>query len=209
MIKALIFDFDGLILDTETPIYRSWVEIYQRFDLSLPFDTWASIIGTSAAEHFDPFDQLEQALDRKLDRDKLTADRLAVEISLVTKNAVLPGVEGTIAAAKTAGLKLAVASSSTRDWVEGHLDRLALIDNFDTICCAEDVPKTKPDPALFLLALARLALTPDQALVFEDSPNGVTAANRAGIFSVAIPNDMTRGLSLSHADLQLGSLADS
>jgi HAD superfamily hydrolase (TIGR01509 family) len=208
MIKALIFDFDGLILDTETPVYRSWVEIYQRFGLTLPFADWASIIGTSAAEHFDPFDQIEAALDRKLDRGKLSDERMAFELSLVAKNSALPGVEDMIAAAQNKCLKLAVASSSTRDWVVGHLKRLALIQHFDVICCAEDVALTKPDPALFLLALARLELTPEEAIVLEDSPNGITAANRAGIFSVAIPNGMTRGLPLSHADKQLDSLAD-
>jgi len=209
MIKALIFDFDGLILDTETPVYRSWVEIYQRFGLTLPFDDWANIIGTSAAEHFDPFDQLEAALDRKLDRGKLTEERTAFEFSLVAKNSALPGVEKMIAAAQYKCLKLAVASSSSCDWVLGHLKRLALIQHFDAICCADDVALTKPDPALFLLALARLELTSEEAIVLEDSPNGITAANRAGIFSVAIPNGMTRGLPLSHADLQLQSLADS
>jgi HAD superfamily hydrolase (TIGR01509 family) len=208
MIKALIFDFDGLILDTETPVYRSWVEIYQRFELTLPFDAWVGIIGTSAAEHFDPFDQLDAQLNRILDRKKLAAERRAIELSLVIKNPVLPGVERLIAAAQKTGLKLAVASSSSRDWVEGHLIRLKMIQHFDVICCSEDVPRTKPNPALFLLALEHLKLNSNEAIVLEDSPNGITAANRANIFSVAIPNDMTRGLEFSHADLKLASLAD-
>ncbi len=208
MIKALIFDFDGLILDTETPVYRSWVEIFQRHELTLPFSDWASIIGTSAAEHFDPFDQLDTQLNRKLDRKKLAAERRAFELSLVIKNPVLPGVEGLIAAAQKAGLKLAVASSSSREWVEGHLKRLKMIQHFDVICCAEDVPRTKPDPALFLLALQRLGLDSKEAIVLEDSPNGIIAAKRANIFSIVIPNDMTRKLEFSHADIKLASLAD-
>jgi len=208
MIKAFIFDFDGLILDTETPVYRSWVEIFQRYELTLPFSDWAGIIGTSAAEHFDPFDQLDTQLNRKLDRKKLAAERRAFELSLVIKNPVLPGVEKLIAAAQKAGLKLAVASSSSREWVEGHLKRLKMIQHFDVICCSEDVPRTKPDPALFLLALQRLGLDSKEAIVLEDSPNGIIAAKRANIFSIVIPNDMTRGLEFSHADLKLASLTD-
>ncbi|MBE9524732.1 MAG: HAD family hydrolase [Chloroflexi bacterium] len=209
MIKTLIFDFDGLILDTETPVYLSWVEIYQRFGLTLPFDDWTSIIGTSAAEHFDPFDRLEAQSNLKLDRKELVAERMAFELSLVIKNPVLPGVKELIDAAQKDNLKLAVASSSTRDWVEGHLKRLKLIQHFDVICCSEDVSRTKPDPALFLLALEHLKLNSKEAIVLEDSPNGITAANRANIFSVAIPNGMTRDLTFSHADLRLGSLAES
>ncbi len=208
MIKALIFDFDGLILDTETPVYLSWVEIYQRFALTLAFDDWANIIGTSAAEHFDPFDQIEAQADQKLDRKKLSAERRTFELSLISNNLILPGVQHLLDAAQNAGLKLAVASSSSRDWVEGHLKHLGLIHFFEVICCSEDVPLTKPDPALFLLVLEQLGLDSRETIVLEDSPNGVTAAARANIFSVAVPNDMTHGLDFSHADLQLDSLAE-
>jgi HAD superfamily hydrolase (TIGR01509 family) len=209
MIKTLIFDFDGLILDTETPVYLSWVEIYRGFGLTLPFDDWTNIIGTSAAEHFDPFDRLEAQYSFKLDRKKLVAKRTEFELSLIIKNPVLPGVKELIDAAQKKALKLAVASSSSRDWVEGHLKRLRLIQHFDVICCSEDVPRTKPDPALFLLALEQLKLNCHEAIVLEDSPHGITAANRANIFSVAVPNGMTRDLIFSHADLRLNSLAES
>ena len=208
MIKALIFDFDGLILDTETPVYLSWVEIFQRFGLTLPFDDWTSIIGTSAAEHFDPFDRLEAQFNLNLDRKKLSAERMAFELSLVINNPILPGVKELIDAAQKDNLKLAVASSSSCDWVKGHLKRLKLIHYFDVICCSDDVPRTKPDPALFLLALEHLKLESKETIVLEDSPNGITAAKRANIFSVAVPNDMTRTLKFSHADLLLGSLAE-
>ncbi|MFH1635154.1 MAG: HAD family hydrolase [Chloroflexota bacterium] len=208
MIRGLIFDFDGLILETEGPVYQSWLELYQEFDADLPFDEWALIIGTSNIEHFDPFQRLEHHLGRSLDKDVLTPRRLQREIDLVETQPILPGVETSIAEAQRMGLKLGIASSSSRDWVAGNLTRLGLLAHFEVVHCSDDVARTKPDPALYLLALESLALRPEEAIVFEDSPNGVTAAKRAGIFCVAVPNPLTRQLPLDHADLRLDSLED-
>jgi beta-phosphoglucomutase-like phosphatase (HAD superfamily) len=101
-----------------------------------------------------------------------------------------------------------VASSSPENWVVGHLTRLGLIEFFEQIVTADDVEKTKPDPALFLLAAEKLGVTPQQAIVFEDSRNGVLAGKRAGMYVVAVPNPLTDGMDFSEADLKLGSLAD-
>ena len=90
----------------------------------------------------------------------------------------------------------------------GHLDRLGVTDLFDAIVTGDDVARVKPDPELYLLALARLGLEPHEAIVFEDAPNGVLAAKRAGIFTVAVPNALTCDLPLDHADLRVASLAD-
>jgi HAD superfamily hydrolase (TIGR01509 family) len=208
VLRGLIFDFDGLILDTEMPVYQSWVALYRSFGLDLPFDEWAGIIGTSSAEHFDPFDRLEAQLGRKLDRESLAKQRLEDELARVAHQPILPGVEDLIAEAESRGLKLGVASSSSRPWVAGHLARLGLIGHFEVIVTAEDVPRTKPDPALFRLALARLHLRAEEAIVLEDSPNGVRAAKAAGIFTVAVPNPLTARLDLSHADLVVESLVE-
>ena len=208
MIRGVIFDFDGLIIDTEGPVYQSWVEIYEEYRAILPLDDWTAIIGTSDLEHFDPFTRLEKQIGHKLDRETLGPRRYAREIELAEAQPILPGVEEKIADAKDRGLKLGIASSSSFNWVGGHLERLGLIHNFDVICTRDDVEHTKPDPALFVLALESLSLKPDEAIVFEDSPNGITAANTAGIFSVAVPNPLTRSLNLDHANLRLNSLAD-
>ena len=208
VIRGLIFDFDGLILDTEMPVYQSWVGLYRSFGMELPFETWAGIIGTSSAEHFDPFERLEAQLGYPLEREALAAQRLNAELAQVARQPVLPGVVDLISAAEARGLKLGVASSSTRPWVEGHLTRLGLVSHFKVIVTAEDVPRTKPDPALFRKALDHLGLRADEAVVLEDSPNGVTAAKAAGIFVVAVPNPLTARLDLSHADLRVRSLAE-
>jgi HAD superfamily hydrolase (TIGR01509 family) len=208
MIRAIIFDFDGLILDTETPVYLSWRELYQRFGASLSFEEWGGIIGTSAAEHFDPFDQLEAQFGRPLDRVRLEAERRQRELAMVAEEALLPGVQDYLAEARGMSLRLGVASSSSRDWVMSHLGDRGLLSYFEVVHTADDVERTKPDPALFLLTLESLGVEAGEAFVLEDSPNGVTAAQRAGIFCVAVPNSLTRLLSLDHADLRLESLTE-
>jgi HAD superfamily hydrolase (TIGR01509 family) len=110
--------------------------------------------------------------------------------------------------ARQHGLKLAVASSSPHDWVDGHLARLGLLSSIDVIKAREDVPRTKPEPDLFLAALAGLEVQPDQAVVLEDSPNGVRAAKRAGLFVVAVPNPVTESLRFEGEDLRLSSLKE-
>lgn len=208
MIRGLIFDFDGLILDTEGPVYQSWRELYARFGQALSLSEWGEVIGRSANEHFDPLERLEARLGRALEREALTAWRLQRELALVEKQPLLPGVEARLREARQLGLKLAVASSSPRTWVEGHLRRLGLRAFFDVVHTSDDVERTKPDPQLFLLALESLGLRPSEAIVFEDSPHGVTAARAAGVFCVAVPNSLTRQLPLDHADLRLESLAE-
>jgi len=209
VIRGLIFDFDGLIVDTESTIFQSWQELYREYGQELPMKEWGQIIGTSADEHFDPLERLEAQLGRKFENpEELKDRRLQRELELVAKQPVLPGVRAYIEDAQRLSLKLAVASSSPLEWVGLHLKNIGLIDEFDVIHTSDDVERTKPDPALFQLALTSLALDSDEAIVLEDSPNGVTAAQRAGIFCVAVPNPLTKLLPLGHADMRLNSLSE-
>ncbi len=207
MIQALIFDFDGLILDTEVSSFQTWQEIYAEHNCDLPFDTWAVCIGGSA-HTFDPCDYLEEQLGRPVPREELRLRRCQRHIALVETQSLLPGVQEYIRAAKRLGLKLGVASSSSHEWVDNHLARLGVLTYFDSIKCANDVKHSKPAPDLYLASLAALGVRADEAIALEDSPNGVLAAQRAGIFCIAIPNPITSRLSLSHADMRLHSLAD-
>jgi HAD superfamily hydrolase (TIGR01509 family) len=207
MIRALIMDFDGLILDTEVPSFQSWDEIFQEYGCSLHLSAWAAWLGGSP-DMFDPYEYLETQLGRAVDREEIRRKQVQREAELIEAQAILPGVEDCIADAKRLGLKLGVASSSDREWVFGHLSRLGLIGHFDGIKCLEDVETAKPDPGLFLAVLDELGIGPDEAVVLEDSPHGITAAKAAGIFCVAVPNSLTRQLSTDHADLRLDSLAE-
>ena len=205
MIRAIVFDFDGLILDTELPEFQSWQAIYQVHGCTLPFVVWATCIGTTEA--FDPYAYLEEQLGRTVDREAVRLQQRQQCDALIAAQSVLPGVHDYIAEATRLGLQLGVASSSSRAWVSGHLTRLELHQHFVCIRCRDDVPRTKPDPALYHAALAALGVRPEETIALEDSPNGILAAKRAGLFCVAVPNVLTCQLPLHHADLQISSLA--
>ncbi len=204
--KLIVFDFDGLILDTEVPVYDAWQELYGEHGHALPFETWAQCIGTS--DTFDPCVDLAERVGRALDAAALRRRHRARTDALIADQRVLPGVVERLEEARAMGLALAVASSSSRAWVEGHLERLGLFDHFNALRCAGDVPRVKPDPALYRAVLEVTGVCAADAVALEDSPNGVLAAKRAGLACVAVPNALTARLDLSAADLRLTSLAD-
>jgi HAD superfamily hydrolase (TIGR01509 family) len=205
-VKLIVFDFDGLILDTEVPVYDAWQELYGEHGHALPFETWAQCIGTS--DTFDPCVDLAARVGRALDAAALRRRHRARTDALIADQRVLPGVVERLEEARAMGLALAVASSSRRAWVEGHLERLGLFDHFNAVRCAGDVPRVKPDPALYRAVLEVTGVCAADAVALEDSPNGVLAAKRAGLACVAVPNALTARLDLSAADLRLTSLAD-
>jgi HAD superfamily hydrolase (TIGR01509 family) len=209
MIKALIFDFDGLIIDTETPELLAWQEIYREHGQVLSARTWGQIVGGSAASDFEPVAHLAALTGDELDFPRLKDRVREQSLALINRQPPLPGVQDYLEDGRRLGLGLAIASSSAYDWVDGHLRRLGLFHYFDTIKAREDVLHTKPEPDLFLSALSALGAQPNQAIVFEDSPNGVTAAKRAGIFVVAVPNPLTAQLKFEGEDLRLASLTES
>jgi HAD superfamily hydrolase (TIGR01509 family) len=209
MIRALIFDFDGLILDTEEPIFHSWQELYRFYHLSLSLESWADTIGRSEDEApFDPKRDLDERLGYRLDWDSIGPRRRQRELELIAVQPVLPGVENYLKSAKQLKLKIGLASSSDLGWVAGHLERLGLRNYFDCLRTSDDVRHTKPAPDLFLSALNCLEVSPQEAVVFEDSPNGILASRRAGIFCVVVPNRLTRHLNLDQANLRLNALSD-
>ncbi len=206
MIRALVFDFDGLILETEVPIFQSWLELFQEYGLDLPFELWAQNIGT-ADELFDPVSILSEHVGPQVDLSEAFQRRHSRELELIG-DLPLPGVIDTLNEARALGLKIGLASSSSCRWVEGQLSRLGLRHFFEVVQASDDVERTKPDPELFSSTVELLGVQPEQAIAFEDSPNGILAAKRAGLYCVAVPNDLTRQTDISQADLVLDSLAD-
>lgn len=203
---ALIFDFDGLIVDSESPGFQAWSEVYAAYGCSLPFDKYSACIGTIGG--FDLHAFLEQESGRSFDRADLERACNRRWLELMQSQPLLPGVAACVSSAKDRGLSLAIASSSTQKWVTRNLRKFGLYDAFDAICTSDHVSAVKPDPALYLLALERLGVTGDAAIAFEDSPNGILAAKRAGIFCVAVPNPLTKDLPLDMADRRLRSLEE-
>jgi HAD superfamily hydrolase (TIGR01509 family) len=206
VLRALIFDFDGLIVDTESPAYHAWQELYRRHGQELPLELWGQVIGTHEIR-FDAMEHLERLHGATLDREALHADHNLHKTAMTDAQPLLPGVRELVQHAQRSGLKLGVASSSHHPWVEGHLQTRGIFDLFACICCREDVQLTKPHPDLFLASLDCLGVGASEAVVFEDSPNGILAARAAGILAVAVANPITARLDLSAADLHLPSLA--
>ena len=207
MIRGLIFDFDGLILDTETPDYQAWQEVYAQFGCEFPLELWAHYMGLGW-HVFDIYAHLAEQFGRPIDREAVRAERRARFHALLDAQPPLPGVTEYLQAARRLGLRVGVASSSSRAWVSGHLERLRLTEYFATFACADDVMQVKPDPALYQLALTQLGLRADEAIALEDSPNGALAAARAGLYCVLVPVALVRTLPQPTTDLRLDSLAD-
>jgi HAD superfamily hydrolase (TIGR01509 family) len=209
-VRAFLFDFDGLILDTELPSRAGWEHVYREHGHELPAELWATVVGTTHAP-FDPMAHLEELVGEPLEREAVNERRRAHEIALIEAEELRPGIAEYLAAARQHGLRRAIVSSSPRAWVDMHLERLEEAVGWDAICTADRDPvRAKPAPTLYLEALEQLDVTAGEAVAFEDSPNGVLAAKAAGVFCVAVPNEVTRDLGLAEAgaDIVLDSLAD-
>jgi HAD superfamily hydrolase (TIGR01509 family) len=206
VVRALVFDFDGLILDTEVPVYTAWSETYELHGQRLSAEFWASIIGYGN-DHFDPLADLERRVGRPLDRDGVQAARRERQMELTMELEVLPGVREWRREAVERGVRLGVASSSGRSWVTGHLERLGL-DGWDCVRCGDDVARTKPAPDLYLAVVECLGVAPHEAVAVEDSGVGVRAAKAAGLYCVAVPSALTASHDFGGADLVLPSLAE-
>lgn len=203
-IRSLIFDCDGLLIDTETSEFESWQAVFEDYGTTLSRATWQSGIGSNLG--FDVYAMLAEQSGRAVDKEAIRAQRRPRHEQMILAGGVLPGVLSTIEAAQRLNLRLAVASSSSAAWVNWCLDSFQLRPYFDVVVTSDDVDVVKPDPALYLLALERLGCAASEAIALEDSPNGALAALRAGIYCVAVPNPMTRDLDLSHARQRLDSL---
>jgi HAD superfamily hydrolase (TIGR01509 family) len=207
MIRALLFDFDGLLVDTESPSFAAWADVYREHGHELTLDTWSAAIGT--LDGFDPFADLEGRLGRPLDRDQVNERRRELEFAASDLEELRDGVAEYLHEAEELGLARAIVSSSGDSWINRHLERLDLLEGWSCIVAANGDPSVaKPRPTLYLGAIDRLGVTADEAIAFEDSPNGITAAKAAGIYCVAVPNPTTAALDVTHADLTLGSLEE-
>ncbi|HEY0493278.1 MAG TPA: HAD family hydrolase [Candidatus Dormibacteraeota bacterium] len=205
MIRAVLFDFDGLIIETEEPLYIAWQRIYRDHGQELPFERWLTNIGTWPSP-FDPVVDLAERTGRPVDEPGLNALKRRYYDEAMAVQALMPGVEQYLHDAEELGLQLAVVSSSSRKWIVKHLDRFSIRGRFDAIVCKDDVARAKPDPELYLTALRRLEVKAEEAIALEDSNNGIRAARAAGIPCVAVPTTMTATMDLTQADLKIASL---
>jgi HAD superfamily hydrolase (TIGR01509 family) len=205
-IRALLFDFDGTLWDSESAVFEAYRRLYASHGEVLPIERWATGVGTLG--DYDPVAELETKLGRAIEelRGGDPWDHLEDQLDGV---GLRPGVRATIEQANRLGLALGIVSTNDRAWVERHLARLGLAEGWDVIATADgDEGRAKPSPALYVEALRELAMAPAEALALEDSPHGIAAAKTAGVFCVAVPNEVTASLDLSAADLVIGSLEE-
>ena len=209
MLKALIFDFDGLILDTETPEVLVWQSIYREHGFELPVHEWEKTIGGYGISTFDAAEYLSHLTQGRLDAVSSRLRYREESDRLIHASPVMPGVLEIIREAKAQGMKVAIGSSSPHSWVDTHAQRLGIFNLFDHVICQDDVMpgRTKPHPDIFLKALEKLQVRNTEAVVFEDSPNGVLASKRAGVFVVWVPNPLTAKMNVS-GDMKVSSLAE-
>ena len=205
MLQALIFDFDGVIINTEMADVEAWRTIYGRYGHEFPLALWQQNIGSHNV--FNPIEELAARANGAVDRQAIQQAFETLDQELVRQLPIMPGVRDRMAEARQLGMKLAVASSSPANWLNYHLPRLGLLLDFDAVRTCTDVDgRKKPDPAVYLAACAAVGVSPAHALAVEDSMHGVAAAKAAGMFCVAVPNEATQDMDFSAADLVLPSL---
>jgi HAD superfamily hydrolase (TIGR01509 family) len=201
-LAALIFDFDGTIIDTETPEVRAWQTIFRDHGAEFPDAYWMNAIGRGADQISErPIELLERLIGRVVDHGEIESEYERMRMADIDSQDCREGIRALVHAAQRAGVRLGVASSSKHQWVDRHLARLDLHDSFEAVLCADDVERAKPFPDLYIAACAALAVEPSETMAIEDSPNGIRAARKAGLNCVAVPNPCTVGMDLSEADL--------
>jgi HAD superfamily hydrolase (TIGR01509 family) len=208
-IRALVFDFDGLIVDTEGPEYHAWKATWADYGHELALEEWVRCIGTNDPDGWHPLEELAKRVGDGFDRGEANRRRQARHHPAIAALVdPLPGVVELLDQAERAGLATAIASSSGDDWVPVLLAQLGLAERFAHLSVFDGTCPAKPAPDLYLRACAALGVAPDEAVAFEDSPNGIAAAKAAGLWCVAVPHEITRALDLSRADLVVPTLAD-
>jgi putative hydrolase of the HAD superfamily len=207
MIKALVFDFDGLIIDTETPSYFAFRQVYQEYGVELPVALYAKCVGTSM-DHFNPYTYIAECVTETIDLEIFKSRFKAIYADLLKEAAIRPGVLAYLEEAKRLNLKVGLASSSHMVWIEPYLIKHQLTGYFDSFSTADEVANVKPDPELYLLALQKLGVTASEAVSFEDSLNGFRAASAAGLHTVIVPNELTKDFAFADYHLMIPSMED-
>jgi len=202
--KAVIFDMDGVISDSE-PLYAQTLnQVLGTHGYALSESEYKEILGTTA-EYTWQWLVNKFNLPGGAQRWMQKYDS-AIEENLRENAVPSPGLYRLIDQLKARGLKLGLASSSQGNWVRSLLSALGVEGSFDITVSGEMVREGKPDPEIFLLTAQNLDTSPSHCLVIEDSPHGIRAAKDAGMLVVALLTPYTRDMDLSEADHVIDSL---
>ncbi|MEH7886884.1 HAD family hydrolase [Bacillus sp. JJ1609] len=203
--SAIIFDFDGLIIDTETAWYEAFKEAMNFYQADLPLSEFAKCIGTDDTALYG---YIKEKLGESCNIDDIKKRAYSIHKIKMVEAKAREGVQEYLDEAKALGLKIGLASSSSREWVTHFLRELELLNYFEVIVTRDDVEKVKPAPELYIKALTDLRIDSKNAIAFEDSLNGLTAAVAAGLRCIIVPNPVTETLSFEKHVLRLKSMAE-
>lgn len=207
--RALVFDLDGVLIDSEAVIYSSWSECFSFYGASLSLTEWCTRVGSHQPDRFDPYSALSSRATRAVPpRENLISELRAAQIEEIDRRGPLPGVLDWIDTAKRAGLRLGVATSSSRAWLTERLGANGLLGRFDASVTPDDGFLPKPAPDLYLESCRRLGVEPFAAVAIEDSMSGVAAALRADMTVLAVPSTVTSWMDFSSAHHLVDALLD-
>jgi len=205
-LRAILFDFDGLMMQTETAYYGGWKAVYDEYGVELPMDYFVKMIGGGFGHN--PFQFLADQTNKPIDEKAIWKRVMDVHWEMALDEPLMPGVQQWIDDARKMGLRMAVASSSPHSWIDFHMKRVGVWDDFQAVICRDDVPLRKPAPDLYVAAMRALEVQPEDCLVLEDSEHGVDAAIAAGVYVVVVPHHFTEHMEVSHANRSIPSLAE-
>lgn len=206
MISAVIFDFDGTIIDTESSEFSTVQDVFREHGHEYTMETFLQGVGRADGRHW--VDVLQEFTGPLEDIDTIKEKRRLAHRDMIDGSELRPGVMQLVERAENQEKALAVASSSPLSWVDRHLTVRGLNDRFQFIATRDLVERAKPWPDVFLAAAEGLEIDPRECLVIEDSHHGVVAAKAAGMTCVAVANPVTAGSDFTKADLVLESLAE-
>ena len=204
--KAAIFDMDGLILDSERTVLDCWEKIGEKYGFPDIVTYGISVIGKNKQATVDEFKRVYGEPGEPYERELRQIYNVLAEKGQVP---LKPHTIELLSAMKNAGMKIAIASSSTREEVTTQMEMLGALPYFDTCVCGDQVTKSKPDPEIFLLACDALGVKPEEGVGLEDSFNGVRSCKASGLYTIMVPDiiqpdDEMKAL----ADVILPSLKD-
>ena len=186
MVKAVIFDVDGTLVDTERLGMAAWNQAAADLGLELPAETLRGFIGRNLA---DVLDILAELYGNREDGERLWARHREIRTVMEETDLVLkPGAAECIDALAAAGLTVTVATSARRVTAETNLERVGLLNKFAHLTCGDEVEHGKPDPEIYLLAARRAGVAPEECAVVEDSRNGCLSGLAAGAHVYAVPD---------------------